>query len=217
MESIQSGNNNSYMINFFKMINKAGQVITLWVLFVTLILCTGSKSLAQIENDTLIFWSKSRPLTSQDFQGVVPSSKFKTNEVANIYSSISSNGSSLNYSIPEYKILVFYLKRKSWKKPDFSLSELNHEQTHFDITELYGRKIRALIQKLNDQNIKDLGIYEKEINDLYIEKKKTDYIYDSETRNGRDLLKQKAWDEKIAKELETLKEYEVDYSEYIDE
>jgi hypothetical protein len=169
---------------------------------------------AQFENDTLIYWSKNRPLTSQDFQGVVPSSKFKTNEVANVCSEISSEGSSLNkYTTPEYTILVYFLKRESWKKPDFSLSELNHEQTHFNISELYGRKIRALIQKLNDQGINDLGIYEKEIQDLYNEKKKTDAFYDSETRNGRVLLKQKEWDEKITKELETLKEFEVNYSE----
>jgi hypothetical protein len=177
-------------------------------------MCCNIVLFAQIENDTLIYWSKSRPLTSQDFQGVIPSSKVKTNEVANISSSISSNGSSLNkYSIPEYTILVFFLKRESWKKPDFSLSELNHEQTHFDITELYGRKIRALIQKLNDQGVKDVSIYKKEIDGLFNEEKKTDEMYDRETRNGRDLLKQKAWDEKITKELETLKEFEVDYSE----
>ena len=188
------------------------RVLRFSVFFV--LMCCNIILFAQIENDTLIYWSKSRPLTSQDFQGVVPSSKVKTDEVANVCSEISSEGSSLNkYTTPEYTILVYFLKRESWKKPDFSLSELNHEQTHFNISELYGRKIRALIQKLNDQGIKDLGIYKKEINDLYNERHKTDDIYDSETRNSRDLLKQKEWDEKIAKELETFKEFEVDYSE----
>jgi hypothetical protein len=168
---------------------------------------------AQIENDTIIYWSKSRPLTCQDFQGVIPDSKFKTNEVANIFSNISWNASSLNSSTPEYTIFVVFLKKDSWKKPDLTLNELSHEQTHFDITELYGRKIRARIEKLNEQGIKEFGIYEKVIDDLYNEKIKTDDIYDSETKNGIDLLKQKEWDEKITKELETLKEFEVDYSE----
>ncbi len=204
------------MKRYFSKMNKAGQVIALWTLIININICASFKSFAQIENDTIIYWSKSRPIASHDFQGVIPRSKIKTDEVANIHSAIFTNGSSEN-DIPEYKVIVFFVKKKSWERAELSSNVLNHEQTHFNITELYGRKIRALIQKLNDQGIDDIDYYEKEIKNLCIQKDNTNDIYDHETRNGRDLLKQKEWDEKIATELETLKEYEVDYSKYIEE
>src|SRR5688500_17461053 len=52
----------------------------------------------------------------------------------------------------KYDVTAFFNRRKSWAR-DQSPSLLAHEQLHFDIAELYARKIRKKIKELNDQGV----------------------------------------------------------------
>ena len=103
----------------------------------------------------------------------------------------------------EYNVLPLFDRKKSWvyeKDPDL----LAHEQLHFDIAELYARKIRKKVAALQAENNKDLGYYNTEINKLLLESNEMDMQYDMETLHGGIKAKQMEWRKKIDKELKAL-------------
>lgn len=174
------------------------------IINVLLILCC--VALYAQKKDEEIVWSKDYKLTWEDFQG-----RPKSSSTAG---AITNSGISPNYSyekgIIRFNIISTFSVKKSWVKFDDKIpSTLEHEQLHFDITELYVRKFKKLLSeakfKNNSEKIKKLfySIYDK------IDKEKDAYqdLYDQETTNPRDEGKQKEWVEKIAKELEELEEY----------
>lgn len=85
---------------------------------------------------------------------------------------------------------------------------MNHEQLHFDIAELYARKMRKEIQKL--KLIKgtiaqfDYRRIHKKIFKEYLEYQKK---YDTETDFSRTLSKQKNWEISVAKQLQGLEKF----------
>ena len=83
---------------------------------------------------------------------------------------------------------------------------MDHEQLHFDITELYARKIRKRFKELQDMGETDYEEYVKIYYELEKELDAFQQKYDSEVYFREQ--NQKEWIEKIAKELEELKEYE---------
>lgn len=106
----------------------------------------------------------------------------------------------------EYNVFPLFDRQKSWvfeKDPDL----LAHEQLHFDIAELYARKIRQKVATLQSQNNKDLSHYNNEINKLLTESNEMDLKYDMETLHGGISVKQSEWGDKVDKELNALKAY----------
>ncbi len=94
-------------------------------------------------------------------------------------------------------ITVFDLK-KAWKKQNINDIKYleNHEQIHFDITEIFARKIRKLIlaRKLNEKEIEIVFSENiKACNDFQNQ-------YDIETNHSINQAKQIVWDKRI-KEL----------------
>jgi predicted secreted Zn-dependent protease len=84
---------------------------------------------------------------------------------------------------------------------------LIHERLHFDIAELYARKIRKKIQELSARNITDIKIYNTMIRELLEESNTIDRQYDIETLHGALLKKQKQWEVKIKDELRVLESF----------
>lgn len=106
----------------------------------------------------------------------------------------------------EYNVFPLFDRQKSWvfeKDPDL----LAHEQLHFDIAELYARKIRQKVATLQSQNNKDLSHYNYEINKLLTESNEMDLKYDMETLHGGISVKQSEWRSKINQELKALEAY----------
>ena len=84
---------------------------------------------------------------------------------------------------------------------------LSHEQAHFDIAEIYARKLNKLLRSYKpDENnfTRDVNkIYEnvmKEYNDMQEE-------YDQETNFSINKIKQEEWLGKVSKELDNLNKY----------
>jgi predicted secreted Zn-dependent protease len=85
---------------------------------------------------------------------------------------------------------------------------LRHEQKHFDIVELYARKLRKLINANNyssaiELTIKSDSLYaiiDKEM-DVYQDK------YDDETDGSMNGEQQRAWEKKITNEISELEAY----------
>ncbi|MBB4805319.1 hypothetical protein HNP38_000591 [Chryseobacterium defluvii] len=106
------------------------------------------------------------------------------------------------------KIETVFNEDKSWKD-DQRTSDyvLNHEQKHFDIAEIYARKLRKevgeKIRTSGDFNKKFQGIYNRILSDY----KSFQSTYDKETQHGMDPEKQTEYNRIIAEELENLKSY----------
>lgn len=106
----------------------------------------------------------------------------------------------------EYNVYPLFDRKKSWVyEKDPAL--LAHEQLHFDIAELYARKIRKKVATLQAENNKDLSYYNTEINKLLLESNELDMQYDMETLHGGIKVKQTEWREKINVELKTLEKF----------
>jgi hypothetical protein len=163
-----------------------------------------------VENDSIIIWNKERKITWDDFLS-------KDYEVykydiggAGIATTIDIYPKRINCSNLEMiRILPLMHKKKSWVE-DNTASLLNHEQTHFNIAEVFARKIRKAIAEHIEQNeICDL----QAIVDIYYrleeEYRQTQILYDQETKHNLNFEKQQEWDKNISCMLEVYKEYEL--------
>ena len=108
----------------------------------------------------------------------------------------------------KYDVYTLFNKTKSWALAQ-SPQLLAHEQLHFDIAELYARKIRKRILQLSREPGKksDLKIYNNEIRKLLKESNEFDRLYDIETLHGSLPKKQKEWQNKVKNSLSALKDF----------
>ncbi len=168
-----------------------------------------------VNEEVFIDWSEDRKLTTSDFKGVV--GYFNTKEVASTASGFGFELSDDN-GIVSGSIHVRYYPEKSWWNGDKIDSKsvmyvLKHEQVHFDICELFGRKlyqgILYLIEtdRLDDHNLRKL--YEK------LEKEYSRYQkkYDKATKHSVNRVEQHYWNIRVAEELEKLAAFK-DYSTF---
>lgn len=173
--------------------------------FFVLLLLFPAAFFAQNKEEELLEWDYSRKLTWDDYKGnpnPESDAAASTTTLLAIEYKISSNGF-------RYKIDSRFSKTRSWgiHKTDYILS---HEQGHFDIAEIYARKLNMKMSeyKFNTKTYqKDL---KKIYQDILDEKEEVQNAYDGETRHSINKAKQAEWLKIIAKMLE---EYE-DYADY---
>ncbi len=160
---------------------------------------------AQKKEDQIV-WSKDYKLIWDDFQGRAKSS---STAGAMTISGIRRNFSYENARITFNTESIFF-KKDSWVKDyDKIPSTLEHEQLHFNITELFARKFRKALQEMKFK--KNGKKTQKEFLEIYdkIDEEKDAYqeLYDKETTNPRDEIKQAEWVKKVTKELSELEQY----------
>jgi len=160
---------------------------------------------AQSNNEELLDWSATRKLTWADYKSK-PNPDSDAAASTTTYLGISYNISSRSFS---YKIESRFSKTRSWglHKTEYILS---HEQGHFDIAEIFARKLH---KKMSEYKF-NRKTYQKDLNKIYDEvtKEKTEMQnnYDLETNHSIRKKIQAEWLKKIASMLE---EYE-DYADY---
>jgi hypothetical protein len=120
---------------------------------------------------------------------------------------VTSTGIGIEYQVRNsqlsYKITCMFSKIRSWGryKSDYILS---HEQGHFDITEIFARKLAKEI----DEYTFNPRSFKTDLNKIYknVMKEKEDYqdLYDRETDYSRNRTKQADWLKKISDELNEL-------------
>lgn len=107
----------------------------------------------------------------------------------------------------EHQVRCFFIKSKSWKKEGVSETLLQHEQLHFDIAELFARKLRKDLSRktsINDNNeIYFKGIYKNVINECIA----MQLQYDRETNHSRNRQFQVLWEGAIQEKLQQLSNY----------
>lgn len=158
------------------------------------------------DNDT-IYYDFGRKLTWNDFQGVPDDNHFGGAVTASGFafdSQMDFDGSRIYLNIGVY---TFFAKSGSWKKPQINSDyHLLHEQHHFDITRLGSEKFTAELSKAHftTSNYRVLlsSIFEK----VYSENEIMQVQYDRETNHSLNTEKQMEWNDKIAAEIQKLKE-----------
>lgn len=108
------------------------------------------------------------------------------------------------------KVETFFNEDKSWKDvKQINDYVLNHEQKHFDIAEVFARKLRKEVA----DNIQTSGDYNKKFQGIYnrILKEYTEFqmSYDKETEHGMNKDRQAEYNALISEELENLKSYQI--------
>lgn len=150
-----------------------------------------------------IRWSPHYKLKWDDFQGK-PDTPSKYGAVSNPILRYSLSASEDSFNI---KVFCFFIKTRSWSIFKNSDTLLLHEQGHFDITELFARKLRKSFSeyKFNYHTVR------KDVDNLFNlnkqERVKMDRLYDKETNLSRNGKKQIFWNKKINLELEKLKAF----------
>ncbi len=153
------------------------------------------------ENKEKIPWTETRQLTWNDFKGEPKSG-------ANFVASTNS-GMSFSFSYTEkngkqtmeYTVTCNFYPERSWyKQGKVSDYILKHEQTHFDISELYARILRKQIAETKfSKNIK------KEIEALYhkteLERQNTQNEYDLQSDHSKIEEEEYRWRGIVANQL----------------
>ena len=153
-------------------------------------------------NEDMLNWSASKKLTWSDYKAS-PNPYSDAAASTTTYLTISYNISSTDFS---YKIESRFSKTRSWglHKTPYILS---HEQGHFDIAEIFARKLH---KKMTEYRFDKKG-YEKDLKKIYQdildEKREMQDDYDKETNHSINKEKQEEWLNKIAKLLEAYADY----------
>lgn len=106
-----------------------------------------------------------------------------------------------------FNVEAIMLKSKSYMKEETPYS-LRHEQLHFDICELFARKLRQKIAQKDFARVKDIvGEIQKMYNKVTEEWRREEEKYDNDTQHGINAAKQQIWNDNIAKQLKDFEAY----------
>lgn len=160
--------------------------------------------------DDVIVWSATRKLEWTDFKSKPP-----PNTLAGALSAISHD-----YAVGcrdqalQMRVQTIFQPNRSWVSYRIVSSGLasrvgiKHEQIHFDLAEVYARRIRKMLRELRDpcpRSDEELaGMVEQVIKEHWTAQRR----YDTETENGQLEGKQNDWEKRIAKELTALAGFE---------
>lgn len=147
------------------------------------------------------FWHPGHPLQWEHFKGPVDSDDPVHGAVTYAGIDLQAEKHHPWSGYISFKAVAVFDKNLSWVKPDCKNEQLlSHEQLHFDIAELYARKLEKKLNSLrltlkDKRKIKQLQ-QEYTRDQLEVQKK-----YDKETLHGLNSVKQKLWRKNISHQL----------------
>lgn len=166
-----------------------------------------SATLYRVENpkkyESEFSWRQDRKLTWDDFRGPIQS-EMHPDVAAATFCGIGFETNTLTTRNNQVKIHVYnnFYPTQSWVRPGQEIPQiLAHEQTHFDICELYTRKLRQRLDNISvsvsDLKTKLSAIY-KEVQNEYRDRQQA---YEDETEHGLIADQQGRWQNMINREL----------------
>lgn len=149
-----------------------------------------------------IDWRERRKLNWSDFKG--------NPDLSSPNAALTSTSILISYGYDKtsftYQLKCVFHPEKSWTKVKNDLI-LAHEQGHFDITQIFTRKLNKELMgyKYDPANVeKDIqSIYQR----IHQEQDAFQRTYDRETNFSRNAVKQEEWILKMEKELVELEQY----------
>ena len=145
-------------------------------------------------------WGEHGKLSWDDFHGAVNAASDESAAATHCGIGFKTNTTAGNK--PSVIVYNTFYTNKSWVKPDAKLPGiLEHEQGHFDLCEIYTRKLRDRMNQFdfNSPDIKQslLAIY-ADVNNEY---EQCQQAYEQETIHGTNIPQQKRWQEVISRQL----------------
>ncbi len=146
-------------------------------------------------------WQEHEKLSWDDFRGTVNATHDES--AAATYCSIGfKTNTATPGSKPEIVVYNTFYTNRSWVRSDARVqSILDHEQGHFDLCEIYTRKLK---DRMSNFNPGTPGV-KQALMDIYSEVSREyetrQQAYEDETTHGTNIAQQKRWQEKIASEL----------------
>ena len=171
------------------------------LLTIALLLFIANMAHSQV-SDSLIYWG-TREVVWSDFKGQ-PKDMGETVAMTSIEMGCRSASTKADTVILD--VYCAFRLYYSWTKLQ-TAEILRHEQKHFDIGEMYMRILRSRIlqERFTYQNLNSkLKILKEEAQmgfNVYSDQ------YDRETSHSKNVIKQKEWEARIAKELADLSAY----------
>ncbi|GAA4892024.1 hypothetical protein GCM10023311_15560 [Flaviramulus aquimarinus] len=182
-------------------------MVKLILLLVFIIL--GYHSFSQEDNNTMP-WNASNKLEWKDYKGTLnpeiiayASTSYKIDIIPeNVI--VDLNDYIVNYQ--DLTVVANFYKNHSWTVSN-DVELLNHERLHFDIAELFARKIRKRFSELKNSGEKRFARYQNEYNALWQSCRVFQKKYDSETNHGAKKNESGIWYKKVAALLENFKNF----------
>jgi hypothetical protein len=139
-----------------------------------------------------ICWNEKRRLTWDDFM-------IRSGDSTNSFSATTSYGLKFKFNL----VVPYFKKDKSWVllSEKYSLDLLEHEKLHFDIVELFARKMRYEFEISNENDLEKIYDCNMLILDEFQDR------YDNETNHGIIRSEQNCWIEYVKNELKKLDNY----------
>lgn len=183
------------------------------VLMLSMLLAAGGRS------GKIISWSEDRKLSMEDFQKIAEhrnKSEYSGQTWSGIEPEYNTDGNTIKYRVPalfdrDSSWMVYYDKKHSadldveWMNHHACTYGLAHEQKHFDITELYARKIRRMFHE--EVNRGNLARIDNMLDKYFREWEQCQDQYDRETEHSLDTAMQAKWNHKIQRMLDDLSAY----------
>jgi hypothetical protein len=172
-------------------------------LFFFLVITISKFSFCQ-SSDSTINWTENLRLGWKDFNGPPDNS---TTDMACTFGSMKYDFAQVSQKEFTIKLYVYFEPQKSWvKHGNENDNLLIHEQCHFDVYEIFARKLIKRLEETKSLSGKDLSdninrLFKETFNDL----NKFQDKYDVETNHSRIAEKQKEWTKKIKDMLEEYK------------
>jgi len=153
----------------------------------------------------LILWEKDFNLKWRHFKKEPPlKHEFEALTYGTIDTKVITNN--YNYIIMEFN--ACFIKNSSWTKTKDNNELLRHEKIHFDIIELFARKMRKEFSQLKYVDIADFNkLYDETYYNLWKKHMNFQHLYDKETNHGKEKSIQEVWEKRIAKLLTDLNKY----------
>ncbi len=156
----------------------------------------------QCEAQNSLSWNENRKLTWNDFKarahgGEPEDVALTTYQIGYSYKIMGSR--------IEVDVYCHFIKNQSWVKPEGRNDYvLLHEQKHFDLAEIYARKLKAAFREYAKNGMSRRYVerdMERIYNEIWDECSEMQERYDHQTRHGLNKKQQAEWNEKIKEAL----------------
>jgi hypothetical protein len=153
-------------------------------------------------------WNAKAPIQWEDYTITQEKRILKTGFLANAITSYQYRFIPGNWDVYDcINVATLFIKSDSWITDTLNHVVLEHENIHFDIGELYARKMRKELHALLMEGIINHEIYGMKIDSLFKEVEAYQDLYDQETFYGQIKSMQQLWKDRIANELKQLEDF----------
>lgn len=154
---------------------------------------------------SVVEWNSTRKLNWDDFRAKAPASAYEA-ALSQCGIGYTTTTAPKNEMLNVKVSANFYLGDSWSRQSERNGRLLQHEQTHFDLCELYARKLRQNIAG-NRYTGADIKKMDKAYGELTAELNKVELQYDEETTHGLNIEKQNEWNDRIARQLKELSSF----------